>query len=268
MKIGFMQFSPLLGDAPGTMNAIERLLAGCAGTDILVLPELCNSGYNFNSCEQAWDTSESIEGSPFIEFLESKCRSLNMHIVSGLNERDGDMLYNSAVLIGPNGYMGTYRKLHLFLNEKDFFQPGNTGMPVFDIGSCTLGMLVCFDWIFPEVWRILALKGADIICHPSNLVLPGFAQRAIPIHALTNRVYVVTANRIGTERDLTFTGTSTISDPRGDIIAQASWAKEEVAVREIDIALARDKMMTPRNHLFTDRRPEEYTLLTEKGTER
>ncbi len=260
-----MQFSPLLGDAQGTIQAIERLLDGCEGTDILVLPELCNSGYQFTSYKQAWDTSESIEGSPFVEFLESKCRSLNMHIVTGLNERDGELLYNSAVLIGPGGYIGTYRKLHLFLNERDFFQPGNKGLPVFDIGPCTLGMLVCFDWIFPEVWRILALKGADIICHPSNLVLPGFAQRAIPIHALINRVYVVTANRIGTEGDLTFTGVSTIADPRGNILAQASRAKEEVAVRGIDIALARDKMMTPRNHVLDDRRPEEYTLLTEKG---
>jgi len=263
VKIGFMQFSPLLGDTPGTMKAIERLLPGCAGTDILVLPELCNSGYNFTSYEQAWDTSESIEGSTFISFLESKCRSLNMHIVSGLNERDGEALYNSSVLIGPDGYIGTYRKLHLFLNERDFFQPGNAGLPVFDIGPCTLGMLVCFDWIFPEVWRILALKGADIICHPSNLVLPGFAQRAIPIHAIFNRVYVVTANRIGTEEELTFTGVSTIADPRGAILAQASRAKEELAVREIDIALARDKMMTPRNHVLDDRRPEEYALLTE-----
>ncbi|RLB29437.1 MAG: carbon-nitrogen hydrolase [Deltaproteobacteria bacterium] len=265
MKIGFMQFSPLLGDALGTMKAIERLLSGCAGVDLLVLPELCNSGYNFTSYEQAWDTSEAIEGGPFIAFLESKCSSHNMHIVSGLNERDGDVLYNSAVLIGPNGYIGTYRKLHLFLNERDFFQPGNAGLPVFDIGSCTLGMLVCFDWIFPEVWRILALKGAEIICHPSNLVLPGFAQRAIPIHALFNRVYVVTANRIGTEEELTFTGVSIIADPRGDILAQASRAKEEVVVREIHIALARDKMMTPRNHVLNDRRPQEYALLTENA---
>jgi len=264
LKIGFLQFSPLLGDVQGTIQSIERLLSGSDEADILVLPELCNSGYNFTSYQQAWDASEPIEGGPFIEFLIAKCRSLNTHIVTGLNERDGDLLYNSAVLLGPNGHIGAYRKLHLFLNEKDFFQPGNVGLPVFDLGTCTLGMLVCFDWIFPEVWRILALKGADIICHPSNLVLPGFAQRAIPIHALTNRVYVVTANRIGVEGDLTFTGTSTIANPRGDVLAQASQAKEELVVREIDIALARDKMITPRNHLLADRRPEQYTLLSKK----
>lgn len=264
LKIGFLQFSPLLGDVQGTIQSIERLLSGSDEADILVLPELCNSGYNFTSYQQAWDASEPIEGGPFIEFLIAKCRSLNTHIVTGLNERDGDLLYNSAVLLGPNGHIGAYRKLHLFLNEKDFFQPGNAGLPVFDLGTCTLGMLVCFDWIFPEVWRILALKGADIICHPSNLVLPGFAQRAIPIHALTSRIYVVTANRIGVEGDLTFTGASIIANPRGDVLAQASQAKEELVVREIDIALARDKMMTPRNHLLADRRPEHYALLSKR----
>jgi predicted amidohydrolase len=264
LKIGFLQFSPVLGDVLGTIQSIERLLDGGVETDILVLPELCNSGYNFTSYQQAWDASEPIEGGPFLEFLMAKCKSLNTHIITGLNERDGELLYNSAVLIGPNGPIGAYRKLHLFLNERDFFEPGNAGLPVFDIGTCTLGMLVCFDWIFPEVWRILALKGADIICHPSNLVLPGLAQRAIPIHALTNRVYVVTANRIGTEGDLTFTGVSTIANPRGDILAQASQAKEELVVQEIDIAVARDKMITPRNHLLTDRRPEQYALLSKK----
>jgi len=183
--------------------------------------------------------------------------------VSGFNERDNGVLYNSAILIGPRGYVGKYRKMHLFMNEKDYFKPGNVGLPVFDIRLCTIGMLVCFDWIFPEVWRILALKGAEIVCHPSNLVLPGLAQKGVPIHALTNRVYIVTANRIGTEGDLSFTGLSMIANPKGDILAQASQKREEVRIQDIDIAMARDKMITNRNHLFSDRRPEEYSLLTE-----
>ena len=165
------------------------------------------------------------------------------------------------MLVGPAGYVGRYRKLHLFLNEKDFFELGDEGLPVFDLGACRVGMLVCFDWIYPEVWRVLALKGADVICHPSNLVLPGLAQRAVPIHALTNRVYVVTANRIGSEGELTFTGLSTLADPRGEVLAQAPPAEEAVCVVDIDLALARDKQITPRNHLFADRRPEAYAEL-------
>jgi predicted amidohydrolase len=157
--------------------------------------------------------------------------------------------------------LGRYRKLHLFLNEKDFFQPGNGGLPVFDIGPCRVGMLVCFDWQFPEVWRILALKGADVICHPSNLVLPGRAQRAVPIHALVNRIYTVTANRVGREGDLTFTGLSTISDPAGEVLLQASATENAVGLVDVDISLARDKQVTARNHSFNDRRPGEYAHL-------
>jgi predicted amidohydrolase len=246
-----------------TIARIERQRLLCGGVDLLVLPELCNSGYNFDSPEQAWETSEAVGDSVFLRYLESLCRRHNCHIVSGFNERDGDRLYNSAVLVGPQGYMGRYRKLHLFLNEKDFFAPGDEGLPLFDIGECRVGMLVCFDWIFPEVWRILALQGADIIAHPSNLVLPGLAQRAVPIHALTNRVYVVTANRIGSEGDLTFTGLSSIADPRGQVLAQASPSGEEAGMVEVDIAMARDKNITPRNNLFADWRPGDYSLLTE-----
>jgi predicted amidohydrolase len=181
--------------------------------------------------------------------------------VSGFNERDGERPYNSAVLVGPDGYVGCYRKLHLFMNEKDFFEPGDAGLPVFDIGSCKVGMLVCFDWIFPEAWRSLALQGADVICHPSNLVLPGLAQRAVPIHALTNRVFVVTGNRVGAEGDLSFTGLSTIADPRGQVLVQASATEEEVNLVEVDVSLARDKDITSRNNLWADRRPEAYSVL-------
>lgn len=263
MKISFVQLAPVLGDVQATIQKIDRLIRHCEIADILVLPELCNSGYNFHSYEQAWETSEEVEDSVFVQYLKSKCEEFDFYIVSGFNERDKQVLYNSAILVGPQGYIGTYRKLHLFMNEKDYFKPGNLGLPVFNIGLCKIGMLVCFDWIFPEVWRILALRGAEIICHPSNLVLPGFAQRAVPIHALTNRVYVVTANRIGTEGNLSFTGLSTIANPEGDVIVQASQIKEEVGLKDIDITMARDKMVTPRNDVFGDRRPKEYSLLTE-----
>jgi len=261
MNVGFIQFSPTLGDMDANIKKIESFADHFKTADLLVLPELCNSGYNFKSSKQAYDSSEEIEKSEFIKFLDSTCKENNLYIASGFNERDGKDLYNSSVLIGPEGFIGKYRKLHLFMNEKEYFKPGNTGLPVFDIGICKVGMLVCFDWMFPEVWRILAIKGADIICHPSNLVLPGLCQRAIPIHSLTNRIYIITANRIGTEDDLTFTGLSTISNPKGEVLYQTSENKEEVKTIHIDISLARDKKVTPSNDIFGDRRPEEYIEL-------
>ncbi|MFH1373421.1 MAG: nitrilase-related carbon-nitrogen hydrolase [bacterium] len=263
MNLAFIQFAPVLGDLQANINKLQRLIPAAAEADLLVLPELCNSGYNFTSQKQALETSETVSDSTYIQFLVSQCKRHEVSVVSGFNERDGDKLYNSAVLIGQDGCLGKYRKLHLFLNEKDIFQPGDVGLPVFDIGVCRLGILICFDWIFPEAWRVLALKGADIICHPSALVLPGLAQRAVPIHGLTNRVYTIIANRIGTDGELTFTGLSTIADTKGEVLAQASPTGEEVKVVEIDVSLARDKMVTPRNDIFTDRRPQEYKRLLE-----
>lgn len=260
MKIGYVQVAPVLGDLEATIGKLDSLRNEFKAADIIVLPELCNSGYNFESMEQARATAEDAQTGPFVRYLCSLAQEHGQFIVAGVNERDAndDQLYNSAILVGPDGLIGKYRKLHLFMNEKDFFRPGDLGLPVFDLGVCRLGMLICFDWIFPEPWRILALKGADIICHPSNLVLPGLAQRGVPIHALMNRIFVVTANRIGTERDMTFTGLSIIADPKGDVLAQAPEAQPEVRVVDMDIHLARDKMVTPRNHCLADRRPDQY----------
>ncbi len=122
------------------------------------------------------------------------------------------------------------------MNEFDFFEKGNLGLPVFDIGICKIGMLICFDWIFPEVWRILALKGADIICHPSNLVLP-YAQQAVPVHGMINRTFNITANRYGTERGVTFSGKSIISDPFGKTLVTASPDKDEVAFVDLNLKM-------------------------------
>jgi predicted amidohydrolase len=245
---------------------LERLAPQWSAADLVVLPELCNSGYRFTSRADAWEHAERVEESPFIRFLHDLCARNHQHIVAGFNERDGDELFNTSLLVGPGGLIGKYRKMHLFLNEKDYFRPGNLGLPVFELPSCRIGMLICFDWLFPEPWRILALRGADIICHPSNLVLPDLCQRAVPTHAVVNRVFVITANRIGTEQDLTFTGSSIIASPRSEVLAQAGPDDECVAVVEIDPAQARDKMVTARNHALHDRRPEEYRALCAAGS--
>lgn len=263
MKVGFLQFSPELGKVGANINKIDSFKNLFRDAELIVLPELCNSGYNFKDYKQAWANSETLNKSKFLEYLISIAEKHNLHIVSGFNEREGDDLFNSAVLVGPCGYIGCYRKLHLFMKEKDFFKTGNSGLPVFDIGTCRIGMLVCFDWIFPEVWRILSLEGADIICHPSNLILPGLAQKAVPVHSLLNRIYIITANRTGAEDNLSFTGSSIITDPKGEVLYKASESDSEVKVIDIDISLARNKKITAINDIFSDRRPEEYRKIAE-----
>ena len=261
-RIGCIQFAPILGQPEATLDHLSALIPLAKDLDLLVLPELCNSGYNFTDPAQAWETSEAIDDSRFIKFLADACKNLDLHIVSGFNERHGKRLYNSSVLVGPKGFIGKYQKLHLFNTEKDFFEPGKTGLPIFDIGRCKIGIQVCFDWMFPEAWRVLTIKGAEIICHPSNLVLPGLAQKAVPVHAMINKIFTITANRIGKEGNLSFTGLSTIANPKGSVIAQATETQEEIIVASVNLEEARDKWITSRNHVLTDRRPENYELLS------
>jgi predicted amidohydrolase len=258
MKIATVQFAPVLGNRDATVARLRQLLVQAAAADLVVLPELANSGYAFASREEAWLLSERVDESYFLSFLGEECRKHRFAVVTGLNERSGDKLFNSAVLLDGEGVLGTYRKAHLFLNEKDFFEPGDMGFPVFSWGEIRVGMLICFDWVFPEAWRIMGLKGADIVCHPSNLVLPGLAQRTVPAHAVTNRYFIALANRTGQERELTFTGNSLICGTRGEILAEADARSEQVVMTTIDPLQARDKSLTQRNNWLSDRRPGLY----------
>lgn len=258
VTVACVQFAPELADRDATIASLAPLLDQTRGADIVVLPELCNSGYHFEYVEQALESSETVRGSVFLRYLQERCRDLDCRIVTGFNERDGYALYNSAVLVGPDGVEGLYRKLHLFNMEKAFFQPGDLGLPVFQVAGCTVGILVCFDWFFPESWRCLALQGADLVCHPSNLVVPGWCQKGVPVHCFVNRIHAATANRVGSERDLTFTGRSQIVTAQGEAAAAAGPDEETIITADLDLALARDKSFADHNHVLADRRPDAY----------
>lgn len=253
MKIAIVQFEPILGKPEQTINKLSSLFSSCNNADLIILPELANSGYNFNSKEEAFESSEELENGKFVNFLIEKAKKLNAGIVAGINERESDKLYNSAILVDETGVIGKYRKLHLFLNEPDFFEKGDTRLPIFDFKGYKIGMLICFDWMIPEIWRNMALNNVDLICHPSNLVLP-YAQSVIPAYAIINHIFIATANRIGTERGVTFSGQSIVANPFGKIIGQLSKAKEEVLFCDIDLEISKNKNITERNHLFDDRR--------------
>jgi predicted amidohydrolase len=267
-RVGLLQFAPEFLRPERTMEklreALEEKLAG-EELDLLVLPELSNSGYRFTSQEEYPACAEPLSESRFVEFLHESARRYDLYLVAGMKEIDRGNLYNTAVLVGPEGLVGSYRKIHLFWDEKDYFRPGSSGLPVFEVGPMRIGILICFDWAFPEVWRVLALKGADVICHPSNLVLPELCQQAVPVHSLVNHVYTLTANRIGTEKDLTFTGGSVIADPEGRVMERASAGEEQLLCSTIDLRLCRDKNVTPRNHLLSDRRVSEYGEILEES---
>ena len=261
MKVGVVQFEPVFGDVERNVSrAVERVRDGEA--DLLVLPELALSGYVFQSRDEAMSLSQRVDGEAF-DRLGSVAREVGTTVVIGFAERDGDRLYNSSMLLGPGGERAVYRKVQLFCDEKSIFEAGDRVPDVVEIGGVRLGMMICFDWIFPEVARTLALKGADILCHCTNLVLP-YCQDAMVTRCLENRVFALTSNRIGTEAragsSYTFTGRSQVVGPRGDVMVRARADTEETLVVEIDPELARDKSVTEVNDVFDDRRPEIYRL--------
>jgi predicted amidohydrolase len=264
MKAGFVQFDPVFGEIGSNIERVERLITGI-DAELLVLPELFNTGYAFTSKEEAWSLAEEVPQGATTEALCGIARKKNIHIVAGLCEKDGGRLFNSAVLVGPEGFRGIYRKIHLFYEENFWFQPGDGGFKVFDIGACRIGIMICFDWFFPEAARILALKGAQIICHSANLVLP-FCQQGMVTRCLENRVFAITANRTGREkrgeRDFLFTGKSQITGSDGNILYQAASDTEDIGIADIDVLTADNKNINRYNHLFKDRKVAFYGELT------
>ena len=256
MKIGFIQMEPKLLDLNANLSRAEKFLKEAAKKEakLVVLPELFDTGYNFYSKEELEEIAQQVPDGETTQFLIEQAREHEMFIIAGTAEKDGKgRIYNSAVIVGPIGwgYIGKYRKIHLFYREKLFFEPGNLGFHVFNIGIARVGIMICFDWFFPEAMRTLALKGADIIAHPANLVMP-YAPRAMPIRSLENRVFSITANRIGEERGLRFIGMSQINSPKAEILLRASEDKEEVGIVEISLEEARNKKINELNDIFKD----------------
>ncbi|MCX5820891.1 MAG: acyltransferase [Deltaproteobacteria bacterium] len=260
MRVGFIQFMPILGDIDQNNFNISRLVDR-TDADLVVLPELCNTGYHFVSKQEVKTLAEEIPVGKTTETLCRLAKTRRAYIIAGMIEKFGDKCYNASVLVGPAGYIATYRKIHLYFEETLWFDPGDQEPAVHDIGICRVGLMICFDWIFPETARILALKEADVICHCANLVLP-YCQEAMVTRCLENRIFAVTANRIGTEtrggKSLHFTGQSQITGPDGSILYRGGEATEESGVVEIDPTLARNKAINPYNDAFGSRRIEYY----------
>lgn len=262
-RIAFVQFEPTLRDVESNIRTIQNLLHDVRA-DLVVLPEMSNTGYLFSSCDDLRPWAEPGEiNSPFLSSIKELASNTGGVIVTGYSERDGDRLFNSAAAISSDKIVANYRKTHLFSNEKDLFHPGDSGFVTFSWQGVIIGLMICFDWIFPESSRTLALAGAQIIAHPANLVLP-YCQDAMITRSIENRVFTITANRIGTESlgdtSLTFTGMSQITAPDGALLYRAKKDETIVATVEIDPNLALNKNITEKNHLFSDRHPEYYTL--------
>ncbi len=265
IKVGVLQFFPERKNVEKNYKKIEELIKNAKGK-IVVLPELCTTGYLFKNKKELIKIASPIPGRD-TEFFEKLAREKDLYIIAGVAEKEKDKLYNTAILVSPAGFVGKYRKIHLFYKEKKIFDPGNMGFEVFEVTlnkiHIKIGIMICFDYFFPESARTLALKNAELIAHPANLVLP-YCQEVVKTRCLENKVYIITANRIGIEKlgkeKLTFTGKSQITSPEGKVILRVSEDSEGLWEIDIDLSLARNKRLNRYNHIFLDRKPAFYLL--------
>ena len=272
VKVAAVQFDPKIGQSQQNLHRVLSLLgkAAASGVDLAVFPEASISGYVFDSLEEAFSVAEPVPG-PASLALEGRCAKLGIHAIVGLLEREGNRIYNSAIVCGPNGLIGHYRKAHLpYLGVDRFAIPGNTPLRVFQTAAGKVGVMICYDQRFPEAARCLTLEGADMIALPTNW--PRGAESApeyiLRTRALENRVFLIGANRVGKERGAEFIGRSCIFDPAGNRLAEADGASEAILCAEIDPALARQKRLIIEKGKFEmdtvgDRRPELYGILVE-----
>ncbi|TVR63339.1 MAG: hypothetical protein EA426_00915 [Spirochaetaceae bacterium] len=244
-------------------HAVE--LIDSTDADVYVLPELYLNGYAFSNLDELARTALPAENRYFDELLAISMEK-GIAICGGYAESArgdaGPTFFNSAFLIADGELLVNYRKTHLFFRETQFFTAGDTGFSVVEWRDVRLGVMICFDWFYPEAARALALAGADVILHPSNLVLP-YCQKAMYARAVENRVFIATVNRVGRETnthgdDLTFTGASQLVSPSGEYLVTLPIDSEEVRTVEIDPTVARSKQINEFNDLLAGRRPEFY----------
>ena len=270
VRIACLQMEPVIGQKDANVARSLELIEQAAGegANLVVLPELCNTGYVFETRDEAFGLAEEIPAGPTTaQWAEAAARH-GMHIVAGITERDGRALYNSAAIVGPRGFVGTYRKNHLWAAENLFFEPGDLGVPVFRTEIGRIAAAICYDIWFPEVFRMAAIQGADILCVPTNWVpmpeqpseFPKMANVLAMGGAHANSMFVACADRIGDERGQPFIGNSLVVNYTGwPIAGPASTDREEMIFADVNLSDARrHRNLNDFNHLLRDRRIDVY----------
>lgn len=272
MRIAGVQMDVKIGDVEGNVaRMIDRLgESRRGGAELTIFPECAVPGYCFGSKDEALPFSEPVPG-PSTQKMVRACAEMGGFAIFGMLERDGDRLFNAAVLVDGQGVLGSYRKVHLpFLGIDMFTTFGDRPFDVHDAGGIKVGMQICYDASFCEASRTQAILGADLIVLPTNWP-PGaecMAASAINTRAMENAVYFAAVNRVGQERGFTFIGLSRICDPSGNTLAASTGTGEEILYADIDPARSRRKhiIRVPGKHeidRLADRRPEMYGTLVE-----
>jgi N-carbamoylputrescine amidase len=273
LAVAVVQHTAALYEAARNRAATVELIdaAAARGAQFVVLPELVVSGYGADP-EGLARAAEPADGETLAAWTAA-ARRHGLHVCGGFAERDGDRLYNSAMLVGPDGLVGVYRKLHLFDREMDVFTPGDRGLPVYALPFGTVGICVCYDLRFVEVARALALQGADLVAVPTAwtggfdadpfdaMGYIGQARGAL-VQANLNQVFLACASQAGTVGDVRFLGSSLIVDPYGEAVVGPLGPDEQtIATATVDLRRATAaQVRTPRIRPRLDRRTDVYGL--------
>ena len=275
VRIAGVQMEPKLARNQENLAAIlDRFReAARSGAKLVVFPECALTGYGFGSKAEALEHAEALPG-PSVQAVRAACSEFGAHAVYGLLERDGDRLFNACALVGPEGLVASYRKVHLpFLGVDRFTDPGDRPFAIHELDGLKVGMHICYDGAFPETGRVLGLLGADLLVLPTNWPTHSecAAEHMVACRAFENVVYMMAVNRVGEESGFRFIGRSSIAGPGGELLARAGADGEEILHAEIDPARSRRKHLVrvPGKHevnRIADRRPRFYTeIVTPNG---
>jgi len=265
------QVAPVLGDAAANRELAAGAVAGAvaAGASVVVLPELLSSGYVFESVAEARAWAEPADG-PMVTLWTRLAAGHGAVIVGGFCESDGDLVYNSAALVSPDGLQCVYRKAHLWDAERLWFTPGDGAPPVVATPFGRIGVLICYDLEFPEWVRLPALDGAQLLCAPVNWPAaprpagerPAEVTR-VQAGAGVNRMFVAACDRTGEERGVAWAAASVIADPDGYLLAAVEPGSGPAAIAaECRLADALNKSVSRYSDIHADRRPGLYRGVT------
>lgn len=276
LRIVCQQLAPEVGRLRGNVDLATDAIADSLadGADLIVLPELVTSGYVFRSDAEVRAAALPMDSGHF-DTWRGLVEPADAVMVAGFPELGpGGAVYNSAVVIDAEGVLAVYRKAHLWGEEKRWFTPGSDPPPVVSTRVGRVGVLICYDLEFPETVRDLAIRGAEIVAIPTNWPMhpaPGGERPALMGNAMVaarlSRVFLACCDRAGTERGIDWTGGSCVVDPEGWVLAERPARDAGPVAAEVDLALARDKAVGPRNDVLGDRRPELYGSLTQEPDE-